>query len=73
MKSVIFDANLQSELEYYKNHRHELVMWQLLYSYHQKHYKLITNYNRIVNTIKIALPDNIIVDIQWPADLQEHI
>jgi hypothetical protein len=56
-----------TELEYYNNHRHELVMWQLQYSYWQKKYFILKNYKRIINTTKAPLPDSTIVDIQWPA------
>ncbi len=58
----------KNELEYYKNHRHELVMWQLQYSYYHKTFDIIKSYNRISNTHKLAFPDSIKVDIQWPAD-----
>jgi len=58
----------KDELEYYKNHRHELVMWQLRYSYFDENYRIIRNYNRIVHTLKPPIPDSIKVDIQWPAD-----
>jgi len=56
------------DLEYYNNHRHELVMWQLQYSYWEKKYYILKNFNRIINTIKAPLPDSTKVDIQWQAD-----
>ena len=63
------NALYQEELEYYKNHRHELVMWQLQYSFRDKGHKTTKNYNRIIITYKVSLiPDSIKVDIQWPAD-----
>ena len=58
----------KSELEYYKNHRHELVMWQLQYSYYYQTFDIIKGYHRISNTLKPVLHDSIKVDIQWPAD-----
>jgi hypothetical protein len=59
----------KSELEYYKTHRHEFVMWQLQYSYYHQTFKIIKSYNKIVNTLKpVLIPDRVKVDIQWPAD-----
>ena len=58
----------KKELEYYKNHKHEMVMWQLLYSFYSHEFIINKNYNRITYTLKPVIPDSIKVDIQWPAD-----
>jgi len=58
----------KDELEYYKFHRHELVMWQLQYTYYDKKYSLNKSFNRIEHTLKLPYHDSVKVDIQWPAD-----
>jgi len=56
------------ELEYYKTHKQELVMWQLQMPYHENTFFIQKNFNRIINTIKPPIPDSVKVDIQYSAD-----
>lgn len=59
----------KAELAYYQSHKHELIMWQLKYSYYGKSYKIMKDYKKITYTLKPEIiPDSIEIDIQWPAD-----
>jgi hypothetical protein len=62
------NKSYKEELEYYENHKHEMVMWQLLYSFYSHEFIINKNYNRITYTLKPVIPDSVKVDIQWPAE-----
>lgn len=56
------------ELEYYKTHKQELVMWQLQIPYHGNAFSIQKNFSKIYNTTKPPIPDSVKVNIKYQAD-----
>lgn len=59
----------KEELEYFKTHKQELVMWQLQIPYYDMdNFLILKNFYRIYNTTKPPIPDSVNVDFEYQAD-----
>jgi hypothetical protein len=61
-------ALYRKEVEYYKTHKQELVMWQLQIPYHEDTFFIQKNFNRIINTVKPPVLDSVKVNVNYSAD-----